>query len=202
MSAARPRSLRAQATAALVALAVAPVLLVGAGVLAVSLRHFQREVDVRTERLAGAVAGEVETFLVSQRVHMQEVALGLERALPRGAPEVDELLALHRRANRHVDGLLVIDAAGRVVHASPPDPDLVGVDLSGQPSCARPAPPRRRRGRRRPSRSAPASRASRSWSRRATTLRWATSTCTGSAGWSSGRARRPGWSPCWTTTGP
>jgi signal transduction histidine kinase len=129
----RRRALRFELSAAFVAAAVVPTLLLGGVAFGYGIRDARARVEARNRQVAAATAGEVSRFLEAQVAHVREVAsaatfdVALRHAIP-------SLLQLHLGTTRTVRGVLLLDERGRVVHAAPFDPDLEGIDLSARPA--------------------------------------------------------------------
>ena len=80
-----------------------------------------------------ALDDEVGRFLDAQLIHLTEVRLSAEHQVPRQHQALDEQLALHVATNPVLRTIMLVDRRGQVRHEAPPDPDLHGSDLSGQP---------------------------------------------------------------------
>ena len=126
----RPRSLRVQLGAAFLLVALLPTALVGAVALASAVRRVEADVAGRNQEVAEAVAGEVGRFLEAQLVHLRELALVSEDA----PAELDGDVGRHQRANPVLRTVVALDERGRVTATVPADPDLLGIDMSGQPA--------------------------------------------------------------------
>jgi len=125
-----PRSLRFQLAATFLLVAVVPTSLVGLVALRSAVRRVEEDVTGRNQQLAEAVAGEAGRYLHAHLVRLQEVAL-IAADAPRQA--IDHA-AVHLGANRDLQAVMLLDRAGRVTAAVPTDPDLIGLDMSGQPA--------------------------------------------------------------------
>ena len=132
MSAAGPRSLRFQLTAAFVVVAVLPAALLGAYALVTAERDAGQRVAAGNRLVAEAVAGELERFLDAQLVHLREIALS-EAGAATTASSREAQAEVHLAANPALKSIVFLDRTGRAELAVPRDPDLRGVDFSGQP---------------------------------------------------------------------
>ena len=132
MSAAGPRSLRFQLTAAFVVVAVLPAALLGTYALVTALREASQRVAAGNRLVAVAVAGEVERFLDTQLVHVREIALS-QRSAVGGVREREDHVGVHLAANPALKTIVFLDRTGRAELSIPDEPDLRGVDFSGQP---------------------------------------------------------------------
>ncbi len=126
----RLRRLRTQLAATFLLVAALPTALAGGAALWLAVQRAEAEVALRNQQVAEAVAGEVGRFLEAQVVHLRELALVVESAPAELAGDAER----HQRANKVLRTVLVLDPGGRVDGAVPPDPDLLGIDMSGQPA--------------------------------------------------------------------
>jgi hypothetical protein len=133
----RADSLRFQFTAAFVAVAVLPLLAAGGAAMLFGLRSVGAEVKARNLQLARAIGGEVGRSLDRERQAQRELAGHLERVHSGGGPAgLAAALAEHTRSNPVLTRVHVLDRGGRVLAASPPDPDALGTDHSRLPYVA------------------------------------------------------------------
>jgi len=133
MSGGRPTRLSTWLAATALAVALVPALLLaGVALEDLTAREQERSAE-RSAQLAQAVAGEVGRFLDAQLIHLTEVRLSAEHQVPRQHQALDEQLALHVATNPVLRTIMLVDRRGQVRHEAPPDPDLHGSDLSGQP---------------------------------------------------------------------
>jgi signal transduction histidine kinase/ActR/RegA family two-component response regulator len=138
----RPRSLRLQLVATFVAVALVPPVLFGGVALRLTLERVRTDAALRNRQIALSIAGEIGRYLEMQLGDLHEIGLSVaaleaERRSAPGVAEVAALLALHTAANPVLRTTLLVDHAGRVVHASPPDPDLPGNDVAAYPFVRR-----------------------------------------------------------------
>lgn len=131
MSPPRPTRLAVWLAASALLVALVPaLLLVGVALRDLTAREQERAAE-RSAQLARAVAAEVGRFLDAQIIHLTELRISAEAHT--GSLPDDEQLKLHLAANPVLRAVMLVNAAGRVVHEEPEDPDLQGSDLSGQP---------------------------------------------------------------------
>ncbi len=126
-----PATLRVRLAAVTLALVLAPALLSAAAMVVWGTREVEGRARERNESLARALAGEVQQLLEARRALTEEVALIAAVERGRGPTAVRDGLAAHLRANPTIQSILLLDGAGHVFEAVPPDPDAVGLDLSG-----------------------------------------------------------------------
>jgi PAS domain S-box-containing protein len=127
-----PATLRFRLAAVTLALVLAPALLSVAAMFVWGTREVEARARERNESLARALAGEVQQFLGARRALTEEVALIAAVERGRGPTAVRDSLSAHMRANPAVRSVLLLDETGHVFEAVPPDPDAVGLDLSGE----------------------------------------------------------------------
>ena len=126
-----PATLRVRLAAVTLALVLAPTLLSAAAMFVWGTREVEARARERNESLARALAGEVQQLLEARRALTEEVALIAAVERGRGPTAVRDGLAAHMRANPTIRSILLLDGTGHVFEAVPPDPDAVGLDLSG-----------------------------------------------------------------------
>jgi len=127
------RSLRVQLTATFVAVALLPSVLLGAFGISLTLAQVRRDASTRNQQIALAISGEVSRYLESQLLALRLIELGVEQAEYGTREELEGHIAILRAANPAMKTVLVLDPRGKVLHVSPFDADVVGMDLSGQP---------------------------------------------------------------------
>jgi PAS domain S-box-containing protein len=127
------RSLRVQLAATFAAVALLPVAIVGALAIYLTLAQVRRDASSRNQQIAFAISGEVGRYLEAQLLALRLVSLALEAGRFETRPDLEGHVEIQRRANPAMKSVLVLDRAGKILHASPSDPDAIGMDLSGQP---------------------------------------------------------------------
>jgi PAS domain S-box-containing protein len=126
-----PATLRVRLAAVTLVLVLAPALVSAAAMVLWGTREVEGRARERNESLARALAGEVQQLLEARRALTEEVALIAAVERGRGPTAVRDGLAAHLRANPTIQSILLLDGTGHVFEAVPPDPDAVGLDLSG-----------------------------------------------------------------------
>jgi len=126
----RAPSLRLVLATTFVAVAIAPTLLLGLVATRFAVGRVREQVAARNEQVASAISAEVGRAMEGHLVHLKEVAFALEEG-PRPVHEIEELLAIHVRADTAVREIQVIDRSGVVARVAPANPDVLGSDLSG-----------------------------------------------------------------------
>ena len=118
-------------SAALVAL-VPALLLTGVALHDLSSRERERATE-RSAQLAHALAGELRRFIDGQIVEFTALRIAAEGHFAGDRSHLAAHLRSHSQANPALLSIQLVDSSGRVVIADPPDPDVEGTDLSGQP---------------------------------------------------------------------
>ena len=118
-------------SAALVAL-VPALLLTGVALHDLSSRERERATE-RSAQLAHALAGELRRFIDGQIVEFTALRIEAEGHFAGDRSHLAAHLRSHSQANPALLSIQLVDSSGRVVIADPPDPDVEGTDLSGQP---------------------------------------------------------------------
>jgi len=112
---------------------VLPVVLVSLLTLSVVTRGIEHEITQRNFLLARSMAGEVERFLGEPLSILSHTAGLIERQSFFAQIDLDRYLETLNSHYGFFNSIQVLDPDGRVRHAAPPIPGIIGLDLSGQP---------------------------------------------------------------------
>jgi signal transduction histidine kinase len=129
-----PRSLRGQLLGSFLAVALIPTIALGGFVAWRALRTARGAALEHSSQVADSVAGRIRGRLRAQLLYLREVQASVRRG-ELGLPG-ERRLAQDVALNPVIQTLLVLDERGRVVAVEPPDPKLMGTDLSRLPHVA------------------------------------------------------------------
>lgn len=126
------RSIKTILITTCVAVAVLPLLAVAFSAMGIVTSSLEEEITTKNMQLARSLAGEVEKFLEEPENILGQVG-SLFQADVLNPEQFDEYLQTVTENFIFFEMIQVLDLQGRVVHLSPPDPELVGFDMSRQP---------------------------------------------------------------------
>ncbi len=128
----RNRSIKTILITTCVVVAVLPLLAVAFSAMGILTSSLEEEITTKNMQLARSLAGEVEKFLEEPENILGQVC-SLFQADSLTPEQFDQYLETVTDNFLFFEMIQVLDPQGKVKHISPPDPELVGFDMSRQP---------------------------------------------------------------------